>query len=379
MKRTIVLAVGIAAVAVIALLLVRRDQPSRQPPEADPSQHPVYSSYDFERDQRVINIGTQPLFSPAGVITAAIARDGILREQLRARGMEIRYFPFLKGSDVNFFVGKGLLDAGISGDMPALVAAATLNVVITSLVQIGPTSIVADRNMLVSELRGKRIAYPTGSNAHFALLGVLASEEIPEEQVRMVPMDVDEMPGALLDGAIDAFSAWEPFVSVSLDDDPNHAAVQRTLSSGYLYFLQRFVDQHPEATSEILAAEFRAIAWITSSFENLLVASRWAIEDGLGLTAAASAVAPAALARAATLDMLSLGLDIRVPGSFLEEDGQLAVEFAFLQRHGEIIASASWALARESFDDSFAIEIAANPIQFRLWEFRYDVREGTPQ
>lgn len=128
-----------------------------------------------------------------------------------------------------------------------------------------------------------------------------------------------------------------------------------------------------------MAAEFRAIAWITSSFENLLVASRWAIEDGLGLTAAASAVTPAALARAATLDMLSLGLDIRVPGSFLEEDGQLAVEFAFLQRHGEIIASASWALARESFDDSFAIEIAANPIQFRLWEFRYDVREGTPQ
>ncbi len=379
MKRTIVLAVRIAAIAVIALLLVRGDQQSPQPPEADPSQHPVYASYDFERDQHVINFGTQPLFSPAGVITAAIARDGVLSEQLRARGMEIRYFPFLKGSDVNFFLGEGLLDAGIGGDMPALVAAATLNVVITSFVQIGPTSIVAYRYMLASELRGKRIAYAAGSDAHFSLLSVLASEGIPEDQVRMVPMDVDEMPGALLDGAIDAFSAWEPFVSVSLDGDPNHAVVQRTLSSGYLYFSQRFVDQHPEATSEILAAEFRAIAWITSSFGNLLVASGWAIEDGLGLTAAASAVTPAVLARAATLDMLSLGLDIRVPHSFLEEDGQLTVEFAFLQRRGQIIASASWELARESFDDSFTIEIASNPVQFRLWEFQYDLGEGTPQ
>jgi len=108
------------------------------------------------------------------------------------------------------------IKVGIGGDMPTLSAAANFGVHVVALAQQGFCSIVAREEMLMKELRAKRIAYAFGSNAHYALLQSLASAGLREEDVRLIPLDVTEMPSALAEGAIDAFSAWEPTPTIAL-------------------------------------------------------------------------------------------------------------------------------------------------------------------
>ncbi|MFK5953868.1 MAG: ABC transporter substrate-binding protein [Desulfobacterium sp.] len=111
---------------------------------------------------------------------------------------------------MNFFLGKGDIDAGIGGDMPTLTAAANFDIVIPVMIQRGFVSIVANRHMLIDQLKRKKIGYAFGSNAHYALLKTLASAGLNENDVKLIPMEVAQMPEALDAGEITAFSAWEP-------------------------------------------------------------------------------------------------------------------------------------------------------------------------
>ena len=59
--------------------------------------HPLYSTYKFNNTDKVINIGTQPLYMSTGLVSETMKRDLILKKALKERGFEIRFFPFLKG------------------------------------------------------------------------------------------------------------------------------------------------------------------------------------------------------------------------------------------------------------------------------------------
>lgn len=89
-------------------------------------------------------------------------------EALAGEGLEIRFFPFFKGADVNFFLGRGDLEGGIGGDMPAITAAANFGVVVSSTAQQGFCSMVARKHMLTDELRGRRTGYSDTMNAEKA-------------------------------------------------------------------------------------------------------------------------------------------------------------------------------------------------------------------
>lgn len=377
MTRTRLVA-GIVLIAGIALVVgtLQRDSPrnpaSLMASAPDLSDHPIYAQYEFHRDESVINLGTQPLYASTGLISAAMARDAVLREALETLGLEVRFFPFLKGYDVNFFLANDQLDAGIGGDMPALTAAAHLDVVVTSLMQLGFTSVVAAQPMLLGELSGKAIAYAFGSNAHYTLLAALASEGLTEDDVRLVAMDADAMPVALDDGTVDAFAAWEPFVSLGLALDAEHSAIRRGMSSGYLYFSRSFFRAQPQAVREILAAQARAMNWIRTSVLNRLSASEWALADGRRITAVAGALSAVQLANMAANDLLGLDAAILMPADLLADGGRLQLQYEFLQRLGEISVAADWEQIRRNFDGAIATEVMEHAVAFRLQEFRYD-------
>ena len=52
---------------------------------------PITPRYQFSQSKSVINIGTQPLYLPVGLITETMSRDKILQNQLAALGMKIRF------------------------------------------------------------------------------------------------------------------------------------------------------------------------------------------------------------------------------------------------------------------------------------------------
>ena len=339
----------------------------------DFSHHPVYSKYKFNNAENVINLGVQPLYSPTGFITEVMKRDAVLRKNLSASGMEARYYAFLKGGDVNCFLRNGDIDVGIGGDMPAITAAATMDTVIPALIQQGFTSVVAKRSMLIRELRGKKIGYAFGSNAHYALLKALSSGRLSEDQVKLISMDVNEMPEALQSGKVTAFSAWEPTPAITLMKYPENVVIHRYLSSGYIYFTKIFSDKYPEVVRQIVAAEIRALRWMQSSRENLLKASEWALQASERLTMQKVELSVEENASLAEDDILGITSAPIIPQNDLRQNGSLFTEFEFLKALNQIPASANWKKVRGSFDLQIMIDVVTHSKEYKLNEFNYDI------
>ena len=339
----------------------------------DLSHHPVYSKYKFNNAENVINLGVQPLYSPTGFITEVMKRDAVLRKDLSALGMEVRFYAFFKGGDVNWFLRKGNIDVGIGGDMPAITAAATMDTVIPALIQQGFTSVVANRSMLIRELRGKKIGYAFGSNAHYALLKALSSGRLSEDQVKLISMDVNEMPEALQSGKVTAFSAWEPTPAITLMKYPENVVIHRYLSSGYIYFTKIFSDKYPEVVRQIVAAEIRALRWMQSSRENLLKASEWALQASERLTMQKVELSVEENASLAEDDILGITSAPIIPQNDLRQNGSLFTEFEFLKALNQIPASANWKKVRGSFDLQIMIDVVTHSKEYKLNEFNYDI------
>ncbi|MCQ4574738.1 MAG: ABC transporter substrate-binding protein [Candidatus Brocadiales bacterium] len=345
----------------------------------DLSKHPTYAAYDFERGEGVINIGTQSVYMPTGLISETMKRDIILKTSLLEMGMKIRFYDFLKGDDVNFFLRRGDIDAGIVGDMPALTIAATLDVVITNMMQRGFTSIVARRDVLLGGMRGRHIGYGFGSNAHYSLLQALSAVGLNEEDVHLIPMDIGEMPEALHSGKVDAFSAWEPTPTITLKKYKDTIIIYSKLNSGYLYFPKDFAIEHHDAMYHIVAAAMRAISWMQASDENLGRASLWSRKSGEKLIGKSLEISDEEVARLAKEDIIGMKQPCRIPKGDLELIGSLYYEFEFLKALDKIPATADWSEVQNSFDKRIVEEILANPKKYRLYEYDYIEKEGSDE
>ena len=367
------LAVCLILVAHTALLKTCKAEDQSIVKAQDLSHHPVYSKYKFNNAENVINLGVQPLYSPTGFVTEVMKRDAVLRKDLSALGMEVRFYAFFKGGDVNWFLRKGNIDVGIGGDMPAITAAATMDTVIPALIQQGFTSVVANRSMLIRELRGKKIGYAFGSNAHYALLKALSSGRLSEDQVKLISMDVNEMPEALQSGKVTAFSAWEPTPAITLMKYPENIVIHRYLSSGYIYFMKIFSDKYPEIVRQIVASEVRALRWMQSSRENLLKASEWALQASERLTMQKVELSVEENASLAEDDILGITSAPIIPQNDLRQNGSLFTEFEFLKALNQIPASANWKKVRGSFDLQIMIDVVTHSKEYKLNEFNYDI------
>lgn len=375
--RTKLIAIFLAAVVIllitIAFLKTRKIEDVQIISAPDLSHHPIYSKYDFGEIDNVIDFGIQPLAVRVGVISEAMRRDVILRRFLSDQGLEIRFHSFMKGADINFFLQRGDIEMAMAGDMPTITAAATLEVTVAALCNQAFDSIVARRHMMVEELRGKPIGYAFGSSAHYILLRALSSAGLGEEDVRLIPLDITEMPDALGNGEIDAFSAWDPIVPIALARPDGFVTIHRGLSSAYLYFSRAFAEKHPEPVHQIVASQLRAIAWMQQRDENLLEACRWT----LGVGQALSGKEPALLAEQYVMmikkDVIFGNTSASIiPENHLKQDGLLHREFEFLKALGKIPPSSDWDSVRNSFDRQIISEVLANPGEYSLDEYDYD-------
>ncbi|HEB02338.1 MAG TPA: hypothetical protein ENI12_03815 [Nitrospirae bacterium] len=361
--------------ALAALLAVPGCQDDRQkemPAASDLSAHPVYSKYEFGAEDNVIDIGVQPLFVPMNIIHETMKHDRLLRRALADKGMEIRFHDFYKGQDINFFVERGDLEAAIVGDMPALTAAATMDVMATSMLSQGVISIVADKPMLIEDLRGKRVAYPAGSNAHHALLSALASAGVSPDDVTLVAMDVDKMSTAFARGDIDAFSSWEPTPSVAVRSLDKAFVIHRSYTVGFMYFVNPFYDKHPDAVRDVAASVVRALIWMRLDTRNLKRAASWAVENAEDFSGEKSILIAEDYIEIAREDMLGIESFSLIPARDLEPGGYLEMALAFLQDVGKIPATAGPNPVLDKFDRSLVQDIITNKKLYGANKFDYE-------
>lgn len=362
-------------IVLLTLLMPGCERPGAPEDRAAPDlgNHPVYSKYELSARDNVIHMGIQPLGIPIGVITEAMRRDRVLEQELSGLGLAIRFHPFLKGADVNYFLEKGSLQVAVGGDMPAITAAANQDILVVSLVKKGFTSIVADGPMMVGELRGRRIGYPYGGNAHYALLDVLSSHGLAEADVRLIRLNVNEMAEALSKGKIDAFAAWEPFPTMALMKDSGFAVIHKSISTSYLYMDRGFQEKHPKAARLVLASQIRAMRWMDKSSRNLLAAARWNLHARAGFSKIKQVLTERQIADLTVAGLLGITKTPSIPEAYILKDGMLYREFVFLRELGKVPSSVRWGKVRDSFDTGYINEILMDPARYRLQAF--DFRE----
>ena len=333
--------------------------------------HPTLSAHDYAQSDGVLDLGVQPCWIPTNLIVEAMERDALLEAALAEHGTTIRYHGFMKGDDANYYLEQGDLEGVIGGDMPALMAAARVGTAIVSLMQLGFCSIVAEKLMLMEDLRGKCVGVPFGSVAHHAFLNAISSSGLSADDVEIVFMDVDGMPAALQQGVVDAFVAWEPAPTIALEQPSPPAIIHRSMTSGYLYFAGSYAERHPEVVREIVAAQTRAIYWMKRDPANLLAASEWALRTAADWAGTASPIGASDYASLAEADILSTSPMPALPVAQITEGGYVHREYLFLVEMGLMPEAVAWSTVAECFDTSVLAEVVSQRQAFQVGTFSY--------
>lgn len=335
------------------------------------SRHPVYSGYNFGKDGKTIDFALQPLAVPMGVIAEVIKRDMILSKDLKEKGFEIRFHPFSKGPDINYFIKRGDLEIATLGDTPAYTIAATHDVALTGLVKQGHSSIIARKRIQVNDLKGMKIGCMEGTTAHYNILIALHSAGMSEKDVELVRMELNELAGALEKGKIDAFSAWEPIPSAVLEKHRDYAVVQKFLNSSYILLTKSFAVRHPEEASLIMASYLRALRWMKKDEKNLIAAATWtrnAIEE---FQKKPSIATVEQISEVTKREILHIADAPYIPKSDFEKGGNIFKAFEFLRSKGIIPQTADWDKIKTSLDRDIMADILLKPKKYKIDDFDY--------
>ncbi len=143
----------------------------------------------------------------------AIVADGTLE---KATGWTIEWRQFASGAEVNAAMASGGIVISEIGSSP--LSAGLSSGLDYQMVSVG--KVIDSSEALVTrngagidkpaDLKGKRIAVPIGSTAHFSLMGALKMYNLTEKDVTVVGMSPAEIAAAWAQNAVDAAFVWYP-------------------------------------------------------------------------------------------------------------------------------------------------------------------------
>ncbi|OWJ77398.1 taurine ABC transporter substrate-binding protein [Haematobacter missouriensis] len=156
-----------------------------------------------------LRIGWQQIVEPARVAQA----DGAYE---KATGADITWNLFGGGADVIAAIASGAIDIGYVGSSP-LTAAASQGLPIEAIYVVGN---IAEAEALATkgittpaDLKGKKIATPFVSTAHYSLLTALKHWGIQPTEVSLLNLRPQEIAAAWERGDIDGAYIWDPVLN----------------------------------------------------------------------------------------------------------------------------------------------------------------------
>ena len=322
-----------------------------------------------------IHFGVQPMAYPLAFISSSMQHDRILRAELKQLGFDIRVSNFANGNDIvnvkAITSGDAPFELVFMGDMPTVNTIIKFPSYILGIGKRNYSSVVAQHYTRLDELRGKRVAYTIGASSQLVLLRGLKEENVPTNEITMVPMEPALMPDALEAGTIDAFSAWEPTPTISIERNPNNRAIYRGISSDWVVLSRNFAILHPEAALQLTASMVRAFNWMRAASYNAEHVAHWVMIDEQNFSQKPPVLSLANALRIARKDLLD------VPGAPtfpMKVNGvaPLSREFEFLQQQGMIPASSSPNEITQAFSYTGLKQVQINPKKFRLFTYDYE-------
>lgn len=329
-----------------------------------------FDRYGLSPGSPAVDLGSQPLGYPSGVISTVMRHDRILKKALADAGQPLQVHAFGRGADMVALLASGQLEAGLLGDMPTILSAATGNIRVVGLVKHSATAIVAKGDTQVRGLAGKRIGYVSTSSAHHTLLQGLASAGLEETQAQLVPLRIDDMPDALERREIDAFAAWEPAPSIALTRSDKNRIVFRGLTTDYFVIEREFEKRSPQTARHVVAGFLRAIEWMRRSQRNIEKAARWVLADGEAFSGKPGATSIAQIVAITQREILSIPSAPAILSTTARPP--LKNEFQFLAKLGKLPEGAQWGNVEAAFRYDGLARVMAEPRTYQIATFDYE-------
>ena len=189
----------------------------------------------------------RPAFAASPVLRMGDQR-GNMRALMEAAGLlkdlpySLEWSEFAAAAPLAEAMSAGAIDGGITGDAPftfAFAAGVPIKAIAVDRYDPQGTAIVVPGNSPIKDaggLKGKRVATGRGSIGHSLVLAVMKQQGWSKSDLTVVFLQPADAKAALANGAIDAWSTWEPYTSqVEILDGGRRVVSAAGLLAGQTY------------------------------------------------------------------------------------------------------------------------------------------------
>lgn len=177
-----------------------------------------------------------------------------------AMGYDVEWRKFAAGTDVIAAMASGDVVLAELGSSPLAIATSQgVPIQLFMLAQVigEAESLIAREGSEITsleDLKGKRVAVPVGSTAHYSLMGALKHSGISEDDITIMNMPPDQIAAAWEQDAIDAAFVWQPVQSKLRENGEMVVGADQTAEWGYPTFdgwvvNTEFAAENPEAVA----------------------------------------------------------------------------------------------------------------------------------
>lgn len=181
----------------------------------------------------------------------------------------VQYISFDSGRDVNTAIAANGIDFGLVGSVPASVGIAqglSYNVYFIHDVIGNAEALIAKNGIkAIADIKGKKIATPFGSTAHFSLQSLLKLENIPENALTIIDMQPPEIVAAWQRGDIDGSYVWQPNLGKLQKDGGSilmtsaDLAKKGVVTADVGVVRKEFAEKYPDAVKQYVAVLDQAV------------------------------------------------------------------------------------------------------------------------
>jgi sulfonate transport system substrate-binding protein len=205
-------------------------------------------------------------YNPSSLV---LKDKGWIEEDLAADGVEVEWVWSAGSNKANEYLRSDAVDFGSTAGAAALLAKANgsdiQSVYLYSQPEWTALVIPADSEVTsVEELKGKKIAATKGTDPYFFLLRTLNEFGLSGSDVEVVNVQHADGRTALENGDVDAWSGLDPYMAQT-ELEHGSKLLYRNIdfnSWGFLNARTKFIEDHPDYVTRILAQYERARQWI---------------------------------------------------------------------------------------------------------------------
>lgn len=219
------------------------------------------------KDNVTVNIGIQQSLSPL----LLARKKGWFEEAFAKVGVKVKWSEFQSGPPHFEALAADRLDFGLVGNSPPIAGQAAnvpFKEIATTSDGLHANAILVPKDssiQSIQELKGKKVAVAKGSSGFNLLYQAIDQAGLKPSDAEIIQAQPDEAKPAFETGAVDAWSIWEPFVSLQTRIHGARVLANgeslKVFSPGFTIVRTEFAKQHPELVVLFLKVYEKARLW----------------------------------------------------------------------------------------------------------------------